>query len=292
VRLLLAAVVPWVAAVPPAPVAPRTDRPCAAGSLRAELGLQGATGSLAGGVVFTNRGPRPCSLLGPVRAQLVGGRDRAGVRLRAAPAEPSQPGVPHPWLRALRTGDSAFLRIWWSNWCGRPRPAALGVAVGGLSFRLPLQGTARCDAPGAASTLSVGPLEPRAPQPLPSSRLPLAAAIVEQLELGPKTVPGIRGRRGHSAVYHVALTNTSPLPFRFGKACPAYAEGTGLGLPVELHVLNCHPVREIRPRQTIVFEMRIRVPSSAPLGRDALTWTLAPATYEPPFAGGVVLVGR
>ncbi len=62
-----------------------------------------------------------------------------------------------------------------------------------------------------------------------------------------------------------------------------------LGEPFELHVLNCRLVG-MRAGERVVFEMRIRVPRTAPLGRDALTWMLAPATYDAPFAGGVILV--
>src|SRR5207247_6073377 len=58
-------VIPWldqrpVQAAAHPPLAP----PCSARELHAHLFLQGATGSLVGGVDFTNAGSSPCSLLG------------------------------------------------------------------------------------------------------------------------------------------------------------------------------------------------------------------------------------
>lgn len=117
--------------------------------------------------------------------------------------------------------------------------------------------------------------------------MPFTAAIVEQL---PEGVPGVTGSRGQTVTFHVKVTNRSARPFRFGNPCPNYVEGSGSGQPTEVHVLNCRPVGAIAAGASVVFEMRIRVPDSAPIGRDALTWALAPATYEPPSASGVLLV--
>jgi hypothetical protein len=258
-------------------------------ALRAELELQGATGSLVGGVVVTNRGSRPCSLLGGVEVRFLDGSDPAGVKRTSLPATTAEPGVPHPSLHALRPGESAFARISWSNWCGEPTPKTLALTLPAGEIDLRVDGASRCDAPTNPSTLSIGPLQPRAAQPVRASTVPLAAAIVEELHLGQKTVPGVRGTPGRIAVFHVALTGTSKRAFRFAAACPTYIEGTGLDEPSESHVLNCRPVGTIGPGETVVFEMRVRVPERA-TGRIPLTWTLAPATNEPPFAGGVILV--
>ena len=65
------AVVPWAAATPPPqpglptpkPVPPGT-RPCTAADLAATADWQGATGSMAGGIVATNVGPTACVLDG------------------------------------------------------------------------------------------------------------------------------------------------------------------------------------------------------------------------------------
>jgi len=218
------------------------------------------------------------------------GSDPAGVKPAALPSRRPDVGAVYPSLRALRHGESAAVEIWWSNWCGSPSPTKLALELSTGTLVLPVDFSSRCDAPKISSTLSYGPLQPVAEQPNRASRLPLAAEIMEQLP-GLKHVPGVRGRPGGTAVFHIVLTNTSGRPFRFGADCPTYVEGTGLDEPSQLHVLNCRPVALIGPRQSVVFEMRIRVPANA-TGSIALTWTLAPTTYEPPFVGGVILVER
>src|SRR5258708_24107000 len=58
-------VVPWLNERPAKPFAnPPLAPPCQAHDLRASLFLQGATGSLVGGVTFLNAGPAACSLVG------------------------------------------------------------------------------------------------------------------------------------------------------------------------------------------------------------------------------------
>ena len=88
----------------------------------------------------------------------------------------------------------------------------------------------------------------------------------------------------------MALTNLSGRTFRFGNGCPTYVEGMGFDQPSREYVLNCRTAGKIGARQTVTFEMRIDVPRNVKPGTLPLTWTLAPATYEPPFAGGVILV--
>jgi hypothetical protein len=181
--------------------------------------------------------------------------------------------------------------VWWSNWCGDPAPTRIGLMLrSSTELTFPLSGQARCDAPSAPSMLGFGGPEPRAAQPGPATRLPLAAEIVERQAVGPKLTPTAHGRRGGTAIFHVALRNESHRLFRFGPTCPTYVEGMGLELPSELHLLNCRPVGTISPGERVVFEMRIRVPATTPLGHDPLTWTLAPASYLPPLAAGVIVV--
>jgi hypothetical protein len=290
--VVIGGVIPWIPAVPPLAPEPPIAPSCRAVALAAQLVLQAATGSLAGGVLLRNRRAEPCSLRGRLDVRFLDGLDPAGVDLSTLAPQRPEPGVPVPSLRALRPAESAFVRIWWSNWCGEPAPTTLRLRLpSGDEIDLALgKGAPRCDAPGSPSSLAVGPPEPRPVQPRPSTRLPLAASIVEQERLGAKVIPTVHGRRGRTAVFHVALRNTSLRPFRFGASCPIYAEGTGLDQPVELHILNCRPVRTLRPGSRVVFEMRILVPSDLTPGTHALTWELAPASYLPPFAGGVIVV--
>ena len=292
--VVVVGVIPWLPTSPPSAPAPRIAPPCRSVALTARLELQGAGGSLVGGVLLTNRGSAPCSLRGRVAGRFIGGSDPAGVKLIAVAPQQPEPRVPVPSLNALRPGESAFVGVRWTNWCGATAPTALKLRLPsgeGIHLRLG-QGAARCDAPSSPSSLALSPPEPRAAQPRYSTRLPFSASIVEHVErFGAKVIPGVRGRPGRIAIYHVALTNISSRPFRFGENCPTYAEGTGLGEPVDLYVLNCHPVGTIQPGSHVIFEMRILVPRDLKPGRHALTWQLAPASYLPPFAGGVIVIG-
>jgi Protein of unknown function (DUF4232) len=297
--VILTGVIPWIPAVPPAPLVPPVAPACHAAQLAAHLELQGATGSAAGGILFRNIGSQPCSLLGTVRVRLLDGSDPAGVELTgsATPHRPS-PGVPAPSMRSIRHGEHAFVQIWWSNWCGEPRPTRMQARLpsGDGIVLSPIPLVPRCDNRGARSTLLVGRPEPWIAGAAPSTRLPLTAAIVEHKAYGAKVIPLVRGRQNQIAVYHVALNNTSRRPFRFGARCPTYVETLGFDrkteepIASELHVLNCRPAGALAPGAHVVFEMRIRVPHRLHLGTQPLTWTLAPATYLPPFAGGVLHV--
>ena len=172
----VAGVIPWIPAVPPASVAPPLAAPCTVSSLHARLELQGATGSLAGGVILTNRGERACSLPDRVSARFLDGLDRSGVRTAALGGVRQEPGT-YPSLRALRTGESAFVDIWWNNWCGVRAPTRLALALPTGELDLRVDGSARCDVPTRPSTLAVGPLQPRALPPR-GSRLPCALGPV------------------------------------------------------------------------------------------------------------------
>lgn len=277
------------------PVAPA----CHAAQLAAHLELQGATGSTAGGILFRNIGSQPCSLLGTVRVRLLGGSDPAGVELTGATTPyRSSPGVPAPLMRSIHHGEHAFVQIWWSNWCGEPRPTRMEARLpsGDAIVLSPIPLVPWCNSPGAPSTLWVGRPGPWIAGATPSTRLPLTAAIVEHKAYGAKVIPLVRGRQNQTAVYHVALTNTSGRPFRFGARCPKYVETPGFDPKTEepiasdLHLLNCRPAGALAPGAHVVFEMRIRVPRRLHLGSQPLTWTLAPASYLPPFAGGVLQV--
>src|SRR5258707_15655487 len=67
-------VAPWLNERPvKASAHPPLAAPCRAGDLHAQLFLQGATGSLVGGVDLRNAGTRACSLLGLPTASFAGG---------------------------------------------------------------------------------------------------------------------------------------------------------------------------------------------------------------------------
>jgi hypothetical protein len=292
-------VIPWqdvhpVKASANPPVAP----PCQAHDLEAHLFLQGATGSLVGGVNLVNAGSSSCSLVGWPTLTFAG--HAASVekwqvkKLAASPSPPEAIADPPGSLRALQPGKTAGVAIFWSNWCGPGStatgaggdpPAAMVIGLGsGTSLAVPVAHAPRCDAPRDPSTVSIGPFTP-APRHLPeSSRLPLRATII-----GVRTVavkPGLRAflvHRGELFHYQVALTNTGATTFRFDStSCPSYIEQIAPA-PEQVYVLNCRPVGVIAAGETVDFAMHVVVPQTARAGNNSLTWELAPRTYEPPF---------
>jgi Domain of unknown function (DUF4232) len=301
-------VIPWLDQRPVrASAHPPLAPPCRAGELRAQLFLQGATGSLAGGVNLMNVGSTPCSLLGRPTVSFTGAA-AASVQLTVnkmarSPAPPDVLADPRGSLRALAPGKSASVSLWWSNWCGpgstpTGSPGAVPdglelVFAGWTSLVVPLGQAPRCDAPQYPSSLTVGPFTPT-PRHLPaSSRLPLEAAIVGARPVQVK--PGLRAFRAHRGeLFHfeVAVSNTGRKAFRFsGSSCPVYIEQIVPG-PAQVFVLNCRPAGTIAPGGTVVFEMQLRVPLRAPLRNTALSWELAPKTAEAPFAGAALWVTR
>src|SRR5207248_3466625 len=155
---------------PRAPAHPALATPCRAANLHASIFLQGATGSLVGGVTLTNRGPA-CALVGRPRASLTGPAAQTTqwrTRKIASAGEAADPlADPVGSLRALAHGKSARVGLVWSNWCGpgssaagssgqRPRALVLALASD-TTLRLPLGRAPRCDSPSSPSKLSVEP---------------------------------------------------------------------------------------------------------------------------------------
>jgi hypothetical protein len=303
-----ATVVPWVDQRPVRPSAqPPLAAPCRAGSVGVRLFLQGATGSLVGGLTVTNVGTSACSLLGWPRIAFTGGSSvSAGWRVKRM-ARQSVPldvlADPPGSLRALAPGKAASVVLFWSNWCAAGNPGGgnlsgtpTGLKVGfasGTSVLVPLTRAPRCDQPKDPSTLSVAPFAPAVRMLPPSSRLRLHVAIV-----GHRSVPvksGLRAFRVHRGTvfaYEVAVTNTAATPFRFSHTtCPVYVQQLLPGAP-QPYLLNCRPVGVIAAGERVAFAMRTRVLPTARLGVGSLTWQLAPRTYMAPFATAAVWVVR
>ena len=120
--------------------------------------LQGATGSMLGGVAFRNVSSRRC---------LVGGRPHVTFVLRrhVVPTEveafPSSVGGRA--VRTIRPGRRAGVYLQWANWCGAwPAGALLRtvrvrlVLTTGVRLTTRVRtGRARCDAPSEPSRLYV-----------------------------------------------------------------------------------------------------------------------------------------
>ena len=284
---------------------PPLASPCRGSALRAQLFLQGATGSLVGGVNLMNVGSAPCSLLGWPTVSFTGAAaSTTRVKVKELPRSPAPVDVladPPGSLRALAPGKSATVSLWWSNWCGpgSTPTGSPGTPPTGLDLTLvnatrvivPLKQAPRCDAPQSPSLLSVGPFTPTELHLPASSRLPLRATIVGVRPVQVK--PGLRAFRVHRSEllrYKVAVTNTGTRAFRFaGSSCPVYIEEVVPG-PQELYVLNCRLADTIASGATVVFAMQLRIPANAHLGNTGLTWELAPKTYQAPFASVAVWV--
>jgi len=154
------------------PTATRAPAACVASSLSAKAGYQGATGSMAGAIIFTNSGADQCTLQGTADVTLVDANgDKLPINQKMVNLDGSEQPV------TLDPGGQASLFFVWSNWCpaGTTETSSAGPIAGGLSIVVTLHdsrgsltvpvvsaGSAidvlppRCDVPGRDSTISVG----------------------------------------------------------------------------------------------------------------------------------------
>jgi hypothetical protein len=152
---------------------PSTSTPaCTSAALRATGTLEGAAGSREGGISLTNFSDATCSLQGRPTITLLDQNLNpitSGVRFLPDPPGWKVDGSPKPagWpVVTIAPGDSAFVRIRWSNWCPDGRPAPLwrvGIPGGGtVDVGNGLDGVPPppCNGQGQPSTISVGPFEP------------------------------------------------------------------------------------------------------------------------------------
>jgi hypothetical protein len=218
-------------------------------------------------VRFTSRAGAVCALRGYPTLQLL---DQHG---RALPTRTGRAGGSQATGVLVRAGAAATVAFVWSNWCG-PTPGPLGLRVtlpgGGTLVPAIAGGTprglaARCDAPGAPSTLSRGPFAAQLPEP-PSPLEGLTATV----ELPPAVVAGRPLR------YTVTLANPTQRRVSL-RDCPSYSEAVLLrndGKAVERHLLNCAPVGTIDPGQRVTFAMVLELPTRLRPGAGVLTWAL------------------
>lgn len=155
---------------------PTATAPCAAGSVRAHGGRQGASGQAQGTVDFTNIGATDCILEGvPAGIQLI---QADGTPLDVGVSPPQQPGGP-PVVLPPGVPDAADIVVYWSNWCGQPPgPLTIRLDLGGGRGEVsaPFDGppaydyVPRCDQPSQGSTLRVVlPFERPATPTMPGS---------------------------------------------------------------------------------------------------------------------------
>ena len=161
---------PTLSPFPVLPTRPPIDgvTPCRGSDLTAQGGWQGADGALAGALVVANAAAAPCALQGRPAVQLV---DSRGFFLATTAAPLPTATVAAAAPVTLPPGGQAVARFLWRNWCDAPPGGALSLVVrlpGDLAPLTvpataadgrPQRDTPRCDAPGAGSTLAVGPFE-------------------------------------------------------------------------------------------------------------------------------------
>ena len=144
---------------------------CTSAQLRAVGSMEGAAGSREGAITLENLSDQTCTLQGrPVITLLdqSGNPISSGVTISSTPPRwvvdrsPKPPGWP---VVTLRQGDSASVRIRWSNWCpngGVPPLWRMGVPGGGAVEvgGMDALGAPPCNGPGQPSTIEEGPFEP------------------------------------------------------------------------------------------------------------------------------------
>jgi Protein of unknown function (DUF4232) len=298
--------VAWSGAVPvglrPAHGAPAP--PCRARHLQVlekgfifQAAVAGATASLQ----LRNAGPAACRMTGRPAVRFVGAPRAPPQREIALPSPPRQfPQILRPAasLRALEPGSEAAVSITWANWCVPgarrakgplvpPRAVRVTLPSGGGSLDVPYSAVTSCIRPGAPSTIGVRPFQPTGlPNGRPWTTEPLGAKV---LTLAGSAGP-LHALRGAVLRYSVLLSNESRSTVGFTR-CPLVAQMLAPNGAVEAHQLNCAGSSPVRPGGAIRFEMRLHVPTDAPLGANGLFWEIDPLGAQGPEVVSRVIVG-
>lgn len=164
----------WDNPVTPTPAATTPVAACRSTDLSITAGYQGATGSMAGSIVLTNTGTKPCTLQGTAAVKIL---DSTGVPLQLEQTTMSLNGTDQPVTVAPQGQASVFFM--WSNWCpvGTNAGSSARPITGGVSFQVTLPSEDRalvtrstigtghnsivpsCEDPSQPSTLSVAGFE-------------------------------------------------------------------------------------------------------------------------------------
>ncbi len=301
-----APLIPWTdEPVPELAVRKTTPAPpCRASQLRPvgdgftfQAAISGATGSVA----LRNIGTAPCSLRGRPAVRFVGAPKAP--EQRQVPLPPQQPPFPRLLLPAARLlslapGDSASLGIEWRNWCVPNAQTAKKPLIPPTSVRITLldgrgsldvyyNAVTSCEHPEGPSTIGVRPFQPPV---LPSTK-PWTTQILSAKVL---TLAGgagpLHARRGELLRYSVGLRNDGRETVGFAR-CPFAVELLAPEGKPEAHRLDCAAAHPLAPHATLRFEMRIRIPATAPLGPNGLFWELDPVGAQSPEVVSRVIVG-
>jgi hypothetical protein len=145
---------------------------CTSAQLSAQASMEGAAGSREGVIVFTNVSGETCTLEGRPEITLLDANGQP-ITSSGVTFSQSEPGwsvngfhQPAGWpVVTLTSGDAAFVRIRWSNWCpdGTAVPAwHLDVPGGGTVAvtGIDAAGAPPCNGQSEPSTIEEGPFEP------------------------------------------------------------------------------------------------------------------------------------
>jgi hypothetical protein len=139
---------------------------CAAADLRVTPVLDGAAGSIEGAIDLRNAGDQTCTLHGRPSVALVGSNGPLAVDPTDVPAQWQVDGAAAPagWpVVSLAPGDSAAIRVRWSNQCPQVQGSVtwqIGLGEGGTSASFGSDRVPPCLGSAEAPLLEVGPFEP------------------------------------------------------------------------------------------------------------------------------------
>ncbi|HXY43875.1 MAG TPA: DUF4232 domain-containing protein [Acidimicrobiales bacterium] len=290
---------PWVA-VPAPPTTSSTTTTttlapaprCSKSTLTVHVeGSRSALGNVVVPVVLANAGATPCLLAGyPALVAVYSASKRRQIRAGHGTYFGNLVSAD------LRPGAHGELLITGNDACLNNPPPETGHPIGPQAVRFR---SIVVELPGGGGSFAVKRLPPCLP--IDESQLGVPPPPPSVFVAVPGTLPylqaeipqDIRVRAGRVLAYVVTLTNPGAKPVSLAP-CPGYTESLGLYVGRSWQVeersykLNCSPMRQVLPRQSARFAMRILVPAGARSGAAKLGWELD--TGQGPFAGGVLTV--
>lgn len=252
--------IPWIAsagasmASSPLPA----QRTCGAVDLKLVAGQTGAwQGRASQQILLTQVGPEPCYLPAPPDAAAL---------LPDGAVDPATPNRSAVHRVDLRPSQGAFLLV------GTPASCAgVGHPKVADRLRLTLPGSQVVTVDGVWINVECGPPEVLifSADPAPTPTGPLAGLRVRMD--APGTV-----QRGTTLTYLVTLANPTQNTIVLDP-CPSYTEALGTAAdvgPLRTLLLNCSAAPSLAPGAQLVYEMKLAVPSTMPLGPTKLSWQL------------------
>jgi uncharacterized protein DUF4232 len=133
-------------------------------------------------------------------------------------------------------------------------------------------------------------------EPFQASAIPPGAILTPQYWKATLHIP-TSAEPGSSLDYQVTLENVYYRPLEFHNGCPGYIEalaGPGDWTTGKVwFALNCRAIGMVAPGASVLFAMRMAVPSNAPAGSSTLIWELnnGPTSYGASLARLTIAAG-